>query len=102
NFEPGYTHTFYLKIDRKGSISLPLVLWSSNDLTQLTETKNLFNGMQIGLLLAICLFSLFIALASASYSYSYYSGYVLGLTLLTATIHGVSFRYLWPQWPIIQ
>ncbi|RPA60372.1 diguanylate cyclase [Shewanella frigidimarina] len=102
NFEPGDTHTFYLKIDSKGSISLPLVLWSSNDLTRLTETKNLFSGMQIGLLLAICLFSLFIALASASYSYSYYSGYVLGLTLLTATIHGVSFRYLWPQWPIIQ
>ncbi|CAM4367393.1 diguanylate cyclase [Shewanella livingstonensis] len=102
NFEPGDTHTFYIKIDNKGSISLPLVLWSSNDLTQLTETKNLFSGMQIGLLLAICLFSLFIALASASYSYSYYCGYVLGLTILTATIHGVSFRYLWPQWPIVQ
>ncbi|WP_137223345.1 diguanylate cyclase [Shewanella sp. MEBiC00475] len=102
NFEPGDTHTFYFKIDTKGSVSLPLVLWSSNDLTQLTETKNLFNGMQIGLLLAICLFSLFIALASGSFSYSYYSGYVLGLTLLTATIYGVSFRYLWPQWPIIQ
>ena len=102
NFAPGDTHTFYIKIDTNGSVNLPLVLWSSNDLTQLTETKNLFNGMQIGLLLAICLFSLFIAFASASYSYSYYSGYVLGLTLLTATIYGVSFRYLWPQWPIIQ
>lgn len=102
NFEPGDTHTFYLKIDNKGTISLPLILWSSNDLTQLTETKNLFSGMQIGELLAICLFSLFIALASASFSYSYYSGYVLGLTLLSASIHGVSFRYLWPQWPIMQ
>ena len=102
NFEPGDTHTFYLKIDNKGTISLPLILWSSNDLTQLTETKNLFSGMQIGVLLAICLFSLFIALASASFSYSYYSGYVLGLTLLSASIHGVSFRYLWPQWPIMQ
>jgi diguanylate cyclase (GGDEF)-like protein len=102
NFEPGDTHTFYIKIDNKGSTSLPLVLWSSNDLTQVTETKNLFNGMQIGLLLAICLFSLFIALASASYSYSYYSAYVLGLTLLTASLYGVSFRYLWPQWPFMQ
>lgn len=102
NFEPGDTHTFYLKVDNKGTISLPLILWSSNDLTQLTETKNLFSGMQIGVLLAICLFSLFIALASASFSYSYYSGYVLGLTILSASIHGVSFRYLWPQWPIMQ
>jgi diguanylate cyclase (GGDEF)-like protein len=100
--KPGETHTFYIKIDSKGSIRLPLVLWSSNDLTQITETKNLFNGMQIGLLLAIFLFSLFIALASTSYSYSYYSGYVLGLTLLTASLYGVSFRYLWPQWPFMQ
>ncbi|MCZ2720568.1 7TM-DISM domain-containing protein [Marinomonas sp. 15G1-11] len=79
-----------------------MVLWSPNDLTQITETKNLYIGLQIGLLIAISLFSLFIAFASLSFSYSYYSGYVLGLTLLTASIHGVSFRYLWPNWPIMQ
>ncbi|MCL1113381.1 sensor domain-containing diguanylate cyclase [Shewanella basaltis] len=101
-FQPGETHKFYVKIDSLGSISLPIVLWSSNDLTQLTETKNLYIGLQIGLLIAISLFSFFIAFASSSYSYSYYSGYVLGLTLLTASIYGVSFRYLWPQWPMMQ
>ena len=100
--QPGDTHKFYIKIDSLGSISLPLVLWSSNDLTQLTETKNLYIGLQIGLLIAISLFSLFIALASSSYSYSYYCGYVLGLTILTASLYGVAFRYLWPQWPIMQ
>ena len=101
-FQPGDTHKFYIKIDSLGSINLPLVLWSSNDLTQVIETKNLYIGLQIGLLTAISLFSFFIALASRSFSYSYYSAYVLGLTILTASIHGVSFRYLWPQWPIMQ
>ncbi|GGP49503.1 sensor domain-containing diguanylate cyclase [Shewanella saliphila] len=102
DLQPGDTHKFYIKIDSLGSVNTPMVLWSSNDLTQLTETKNLFIGLQIGLLVAISIFSLFIAFASLSFSYSYYSGYVLGLTLLTASIHGVAFRYLWPNWPIMQ
>lgn len=102
DLQPGDTHKFYIKIDSLGSVNTPMVLWSSNDLTQLTETKNLYIGLQIGLLIAISIFSLFIAFASLSFSYSYYSGYVLGLTLLTASIHGVSFRYLWPNWPIMQ
>ncbi|MGL6123961.1 MAG: sensor domain-containing diguanylate cyclase, partial [Shewanella sp.] len=43
-----------------------------------------------------------IAIASGSFSYSYYSGYVLSMTLLVATINGFAFRYLWPNWPILQ
>ena len=100
--KPGETHTFYLKIDTTGSSLLPLVLWSSNDLTEGLETQNLINGLQIGMLLAIGLFSLIIAFASGSFSYSYYGIYVLGLALFMATLHGVSFRYLWPQTPILQ
>ncbi|MCW3172834.1 sensor domain-containing diguanylate cyclase [Shewanella subflava] len=100
--KPGETHQFLLKINTNGSLNLPLVLWSPNDLTQVIETKNLNHGLQIGFLLAIGVFSLFIALASGSFSFSYYSGYVLSLALLMATIYGVSFRYLWPDWPEIQ
>lgn len=99
---PDETHTFYLKINTKGSINLPLVLWSANDLTQETEARSLTHGFQIGLLIAIGLFSLFIALASGSFSYSYYSAYTLLLTLLVASVHGVAFRYLWPQFPTVQ
>ena len=100
--KPGETHQFLLKIDSNGSLNLPLVLWSPNDLTQVIETQNLNHGLQIGFLVAIGVFSLFIALASGSFSFSYYSGYVLSLALLMATIYGVSFRYLWPDWPHVQ
>lgn len=100
--KPNETHQFYLKISTNGSLNLPLVLWSPNDLTQVIETQNLNHGLQIGFLVAIGVFSLFIALASGSFSFSYYSGYVLSLALLMATLYGVSFRYLWPDWPQIQ
>ncbi|WP_445946240.1 sensor domain-containing diguanylate cyclase [Shewanella sp.] len=99
---PNELHTFYLKVNTKGSINLPLVLWSANDLAQETEAQGLTHGLQIGMLVAIGLFSLFIALASGSFSYSYYSIYVIALTLLVASVHGVAFRYLWPQFPSVQ
>ncbi|MFC3186118.1 diguanylate cyclase domain-containing protein [Shewanella intestini] len=95
-------HTFYIKINTKGNMDLPLTLWSSNDLTQMTEKTNLLHGFQIGLLFAISIFSLFIALASGSFSYSYYCGYVLSIALLIVTVHGVGFQFIWPNSPYIQ
>ncbi|MGL4713813.1 MAG: 7TM diverse intracellular signaling domain-containing protein, partial [Shewanella sp.] len=96
------THTFYLHIQTEGSASVPLNLWSSNDLAQIAESTAVEHGFQLGVLAAIGIFSLFIAIASGSFSYSYYSGYVLSMTLLVATINGFAFRYLWPNWPILQ
>ncbi|MCG9738478.1 diguanylate cyclase [Shewanella insulae] len=99
---PEVVHTFYIRIDTEGSANLPLSLLSPDHIVKATETQSLYQGFQLGALMAIGLFSLFIALTSRSYSYSYYSGYVLSVTLLVASLHGLSFRYLWPNWPILQ
>ncbi|MGI1989295.1 sensor domain-containing diguanylate cyclase [Shewanella glacialipiscicola] len=96
------THTFYLHIQTEGNAAVPLNLWSSNDLAQIAEATAVEHGFQLGILAAIGIFSLFIAFASGSFSYSYYSGYVLSMTLLVATINGFAFRYLWPDWPVLQ
>ncbi|MPY26659.1 diguanylate cyclase [Shewanella psychropiezotolerans] len=100
--EPDVLHTFYLKIETEGSASLPLSLSSPKSFAKDIESSSLTNGFQIGALTAIGLFSLFIAISSRSFSYSYYSGYVLSVTLLVATLHGFAFRFLWPQWPLLQ
>ena len=96
------THTFYLHIQTEGNAAVPLNLWSSNDLAKIAESTAVEHGFQLGILAAIGVFSLFIAFASGSFSYSYYSGYVLSMTLLVATINGFAFRYLWPDWPVLQ
>lgn len=95
-------HTFYLHIVTEGNAAVPLSLWSANDLAQIAESTAIEHGFQLGVLAAIGIFSLFIALASGSFSYSYYSGYVLCMTLLVATINGYAFRFLWPNWPALQ
>ncbi|QQX79753.1 diguanylate cyclase [Shewanella sp. KX20019] len=95
-------HTFYLKISTTGSSSLPITLWTDDAYYQNAEQQSLLYGFQIGVLTAIGIFSLFIAITSHSFSYTYYAGYVLSLTLFVATLHGIAFRFIWPNWPIIQ
>ncbi|WOT04827.1 sensor domain-containing diguanylate cyclase [Shewanella youngdeokensis] len=95
-------HTLYLRIKTSGSASLPITLWTADSYFQQAEKESLKYGFQIGVLTAIGIFSLFIALTSHSFSYTYYAGYVLSITLTVACLHGVAFRFLWPTFPIMQ
>ncbi|MGS0682751.1 sensor domain-containing diguanylate cyclase [Shewanella sp. 125m-7] len=95
-------HSFYLRINTSGSVNLPLTLWSSDTYYQDAEQRSVFYGFQIGVLMAIGIFSLLIAITSNSFSYTYYAGYVLSITLFIATLHGLAFRFIWPNFPVIQ
>ncbi|QYK04830.1 diguanylate cyclase [Shewanella zhangzhouensis] len=99
---PWEHHTLLLRVDTEGSSHVPLTLMTPGHLSQMLESRNLLQGFQLGILTAIGLFSLFVALASGSFSYSYYAAYVLSMTLLVASLQGVAFRYLWPQLPAMQ
>lgn len=102
DINPNEQHDFYLEIDTKGHASIPLTLWSVDAFTQYSEHLSLLHGFQLGALASIGLFSLFIAITSGSFSYSYYAGYVFSITLFVATLYGIAFRFIWPQWPILQ
>ncbi|GIU41115.1 deoxynucleoside kinase [Shewanella sairae] len=95
-------HQFYLKIDNTGAANIPLTLWSSDAYYQDAELQAVFYGFQLGILAAIGLFSLFIAITSHSFSYTYFSGYVLSITFFVATLHGLAFRFIWPNFPVLQ
>ncbi|WP_064792347.1 sensor domain-containing diguanylate cyclase [Shewanella woodyi] len=99
---PEVVNTFYIRVDTEGSANLPLSLWSPNAFAQHTEASALSKGFQLGALAAIGFFSLCIAITSRSFSYSYYAGYVLSVTLLVATLQGLAFRFIWPDWPMLQ
>ncbi len=99
---PQTTTTFYLRVETKGSAALPLMLLTPDALVNQADNQSLFQGFQLGMMIAIGLFSLFAAIISHSYSSGYHSGYVLSMALLVATIHGLSFRYIWPDYPFMQ
>ncbi|ABZ78427.1 periplasmic/7TM domain sensor diguanylate cyclase [Shewanella halifaxensis HAW-EB4] len=96
------THHFYLRVETSGTSNLPITLWTSDAYYQDAERHSILYGFQIGILMAIGIFSLLIAVTSHSFSYSYYAGYVLSITLFVASLHGLAFRFIWPEWPRMQ
>ena len=98
----GQIHDIYLKINTQGSAHIPLVLGSTESYFEAFDNVPIIAGVHLGSLLGIGLFSMFFALVTRSYSYGYFSGYVLSMTLIIATIDGLSFKYLWPESPTIQ
>ncbi len=95
-------HNIYIKINTQGSAHIPLKLESAEAYFESTDNVPVITGLHLGSLLGIGIFSLFFALVTRSFSYGYFSGYVLSMTLIIATIDGLSFRYLWPESPLIQ
>ncbi len=98
----GDLHTFYIRLKTSGYTHIPLTLDDANHVIYTQGESSFLHGIQLGVLMAISLFTLFIALLTRSFSYFYYSGYVICLTLLMATVTGFAYRYLWPDWPTAQ
>ncbi|QUN05620.1 diguanylate cyclase [Shewanella yunxiaonensis] len=95
-------HDFWLKIETQGTSYLPIILWAPDQMLQHVSNDYMVRGMQLGILGAIGLFALFMATTTGSFSYGYYAGYVLTMTLLVASINGTAFSHLWPQYPQLQ
>ena len=95
-------HTLYLKISTQGSAHIPLTLSSAKSYFESSSSIPVITGIHLGSLFGIGLFSLFFALVTRSFSYGYFSGFVLFMTLTIATIDGLSFKYIWPDFPVIQ
>lgn len=98
----GDVHEFWLHLSSEGSSYLPLHLWSPSSLMQHDQPRELIKGLQLGILCAIGLFSLCMALVTGSFTYGYYAAYVLLMALLVSCMNGTAFQYLWPNSPILQ
>lgn len=96
------THDFWIQVQTHGSSYLPIQLWTPDHLLQHVSDENMLQGIQLGILGAIGLFSLFMAVTTGSFSYGYYCGYVLAMALLVASINGTAFNHLWPESPQLQ
>ncbi|WP_052074746.1 sensor domain-containing diguanylate cyclase [Shewanella mangrovi] len=100
--QQGEVHEFWIELASEGSSYLPLHLWSSKALLQRDQSREMIKGFQLGILCAIGLFSLFMALVTGSFTYGYYAGYVLLMALMVSCINGTAFQYLWPKYPLWQ
>lgn len=80
-------------------ISLPIKLWEPSNFNGFVQRENLTLGMYYGLLLLVIGLFLFFALVVKQRIYSYYVLYVTFLFFMQASLDGLAFEYIWPNWP---
>ncbi len=87
----------YLRVDTSSSMQVPLTLWEQDAYYVSDQARSLFEGIYYGIVLVMILYNLFVYMAVGERSFLYYVGYILAMPLFLASLHGVSFQYLWPE-----
>jgi diguanylate cyclase (GGDEF)-like protein len=87
----------YIKAESKGPINVPIQIWSANDFIEFSSLQKLFLGLFFGYMIAMALSNLFIYATSKNNLFLVYTAYVSCIALTLASLHGVAFRYIWPN-----
>ena len=96
---PGATKTFFLKIQGTEQLIIPFVLHTPKGFYDASLHKEILTGIQIGILLVMILYNLFVYFSVRERSYLYYVLYIFFIGLTQLTLSGYTFKYLWPNTP---
>lgn len=94
---PGESRTVYMRVDTTSSMQVPLALWDRDAFFVAEQSRTMFEGFYYGIVLVMILYNLFVYRAVGERSFLYYVGYIAAMPLFLASLHGVSFQYLWPH-----
>jgi signal transduction histidine kinase len=95
--KPGETKTYYLKVKAGEQAQLPVFLGSETLIDNKNALRNLFFGIYVGIILVMALYNLFIYFSIRDRSYFIYVTYIVCVGLTQASLHGYTFRYLYPN-----
>lgn len=97
NIEPNSTQTFYLKLENKEQLQVPLYLGSPSSIIDGLTFKQLISSTFFGIILVMLLYNLFVYFAVREKNYLYYVIYILVIGLTQLMAQGFTFQYLWPN-----
>ena len=87
----------FLRVDTTSSMQVPLNLWRPDAFFAAEQSRLLFEGIYYGIVLVMVLYNLFVFFAVGERSFLYYVGFIAAMPLFLASLHGLSFQYLWPR-----
>lgn len=96
---PDSTATFYLRASGSEQVIIPVLLSAQEEWHESNLSRNILNGLQIGILLVMMLYNFFVYLSIRDRSYIYYVFYIFFIGLTQATLSGYTIKYLWPNHP---
>lgn len=89
----------YVMAESNGTLFVPLSISTKEALLANSVRKTTAVGVYIGIILAMALYNLFLLFAFRDRNYLYYIVYAATFCLLLASLNGMTYQYLWPDWP---
>ena len=87
----------YVQVKTSGALNLPLNIWKEKSYLVHNGEHSITMGLFFGFMAAMGLSNLFFYITTGSKSFLAYSTYVVFLALTLATLHGLGYKYLWPD-----
>ncbi|WP_100658081.1 sensor domain-containing diguanylate cyclase [Alteromonas flava] len=92
----------YARVKTTGTVRFPVSVWQSTDYIADSTKHASIMALFFGFMVAMAISNLFFFITTRSITFLVYTGYVLGLGVTIATLHGFAFQYLWPGNTFIQ
>lgn len=99
--KPGIA-TYYIRIQTTSSLSLPLSIYDQKHLEKKLITEYLLYGLVYGIILVMILYNLFVYVSTRDFAYLAYIGFLIPMLMLTLSLNGFGYMFLWSGSPLIQ
>lgn len=86
-----------LRVQSHSALKLPIRLWQEQAYLVASGEHSIVMGLFFGFLTAMALSNFFLFITTRLNTFLVYSGYVTFLALTLATLHGIGYKYLWPD-----
>jgi signal transduction histidine kinase/CheY-like chemotaxis protein/HPt (histidine-containing phosphotransfer) domain-containing protein len=96
---PDSGRTLYVRVQTQSSMQVSLHLWSHHAFINRTQPEQYVLGMFYGTMLVMLVYNLFAFLLVRDTSYVYYIAYIAVITLLQASLNGLTTQYLFGDSP---
>ncbi|WJG09095.1 diguanylate cyclase [Aliiglaciecola sp. LCG003] len=91
-----------IRMQTAGTAKLPVRVWGESEYLLYNGEHNLILGLFFGFMAAMTLSNLFFYVTTGSQTFLTYSLYVVSMAVTLATLHGLGFKYIWPDWVWLQ
>ncbi|MDF1781770.1 MAG: 7TM diverse intracellular signaling domain-containing protein [Alcanivoracaceae bacterium] len=98
-FNAGEKIDVYLRVEEKGSMQVPLVLWQPEAYYQDYQYQQTRYSAYFGVLMCLILYNLCLLMSVRTDAYFYYICYIVSVLVLQASQTGFGSQFLWPSWP---
>jgi signal transduction histidine kinase len=95
---PGQVKTVYLRFAAEGLLTLRATIWDSFEYIKADEAESCLVGGIFGVIVAVFIYTLFIAISLRQGSYAFYLAYLSGFLVFASAASGAGQAFAWQGW----